>query len=692
MRKILFMVLTAVFLMAGCGDLADLNLNGGSNSGNTGSGNTSDLTVESIVVEKTNIELDLNPLNGTSSFQISAVVKPENLEESKKGLLYRSDNTNIVEVDDKGIVTANSKGTTFISVESTENPKVTARVDVTVIDTTSLDTPSAIILNLSSIELDVNPVKNKETFQIEATVLPNGLDENKKLLTYDSDNKNVADVSVDGLVTAVKSGTANVTVTSKIDNKVTAKLIVTVKDTINEIVEVNNIQVDEKIIQLDLTNKPTGKINAVAFPQEANNKKLLYSIEPVNIASINNIGEITALNTGNGNIIITSESNPEIKKEIPLEIINSAAENGQEVPITGLAFEEKEIILKVGETYQLTPKFTPPNTTQRNLYFDKDPLNGVGTIELSDSGLITALKPGKSWPRIGSNDKNGLSVEIKVQVVDENGPIELNSLSVAPKTITVNKDSYLGYFGNNISINYEPSNTTQKSVQFISESPLVTINESGIARVANQTGTATVKVQSTAKPELFDTVTLNIIDPFDKEPPVYKDINPSEMNSYPDRMYIKIMFDLESSIGDLYNETERVGIRGIDFQSKTESGTLIVEPQPGYISPYGFCEKYKCFADRDGLENTLIAKKNVGITYYVGNNKLYTPVKTSGITNFELYMVFFKTAGMAYSRPTINLPIDWSKYDKNIHKNAVKFHVKVKDKITTVDFVGFEEK
>lgn len=191
----------------------------------------------------------------------------------------------------------------------------------------------------------------------------------------------------------------------------------------------------------------------------------------------------------------------------------------------------------------------------------------------------------------------------------------------------MNVDSYLGYFGNNIAVNYEPSNTTQKGLKFISESPLVTINESGIAKFEKQTGTTIVKVQSVEKPKLYDTITLNIIEPFDKEPPVYNDINPSEMNVHPERMYIKIMFDAESSIGDLYSESDRVGVRGLDFQTNSGAGTLLKEHVQGYIQPYGYCEKYKCYEGKDILENISIAKKNIGITYYVGNNGLYTPVK-----------------------------------------------------------------
>ncbi|HIZ90486.1 MAG TPA: Ig-like domain-containing protein [Candidatus Mucispirillum faecigallinarum] len=646
-----------------------------------------------IVLENNTAELDLNPLNDSNTFQIKATVLPENLDANLKRITYLSDDTNVAEVDNQGLVTANSTGKTVITIKSDVSPEIYTELNITVVDTTPLDTPSSIVLNISAVELDVNPAKNRDSFQIETQVLPNELADNKKGVTYESNDVNTADVSLTGLVTAKKAGKAVITVTSTENSAVKATLNVTVNNTTSEVVEVSDIQVDKQEITLDLTDKVTDTITAAAMPIEAANRLLIYSIEPATLASINNIGEITAKNTDKGTITIKSESNPDIIKQIPLNVTNSAAANGQEIPIKALGFEETGVVLKVGETYQLTPKFTPPNTTQRNIFFDLNTGFYGKYIDLdTTTGLITAKAAGVAWPEIKSYDTSFYpAADIKVQVVDENGPIALNKLSVTPKEMTVNKDSYLGYFGNQIAVNYEPANTTEKGLTFSSDSSLVSINN-GIVRVANSTGKAVIKVQSSEHPDIYDTVTLNIIDPFDKEPPVYDDINPSEMDSHTDRMYIKITFDVSSSVGNLYDESERVGIRGIDFQSDTGSGTLITEPAHGYIAPYGYCEKYKCFENMDAFKNTLIAKKNIGINYYVGANNLYTPVLQSGITTYPLYLVFFKTAGVAYTRPTVNLPIDWSKYDPKIHKNAAKFHITVKDKITTFTFDGFETK
>ena len=112
-------------------------------------------------------------------------------------------------------------------------------------------------------------------------------------------------------------------------------------------------------LTLDLTDKISAEIQGDAKPQNAANRLVYYSVEPSSLASIDSNGNITAKNTGKGTITVQSDSKPEIKKSIPLTITNSAAEKGETIPVQAIGFEETSLILQTGETYKLTPKFTP---------------------------------------------------------------------------------------------------------------------------------------------------------------------------------------------------------------------------------------------------------------------------------------------------------------------------------------------
>lgn len=657
--------------------------------------------VLAVEVNTKDITLDLNEAAGMLSFQILTTIKPEDLEEQYRTLFFNSSNNNIVQVDNTGLVTAKSTGNAVITITAETNPEIKEEINVQVIDTTGEEAGvTSIYLPVKNAELDLNADKLNNTYQIEAIVLPETLEASQKALTYLSSNDAAATVDTNGLITAQNTGNAVITITSVSNPKVTAEFNVQVVDTTGKIVEVSDIEITPNQIEIDLNSDTlTYQLKPVVMPETATDKSLTYSIDKENIATVDTLGNINAKKTGDAIITVTSKSNPAVSKNINIKVKNSAIDNGETVPLEAIIInEDNPLMLKIGEPYQIKTTLVPANTTQLQTYFHVNYSNFAKVDE--KTGLITGLKADcdSSQPvqvEIYNTDfgSNIAKQYLNLCIVDENGPIELKGLTVTPKTLTVNKDSYLGYFGNNIAVNYEPSNTTQKGLKFISESSLVTINEKGIARVGQQTGTAIVKVQSTEKPEIYDTVILNIIDPYDKEPPVYNDINPSEMAAHPERMYIKIMFDVTSSTGDIYNDNEKVGIRGIDYtfvENNNNAGTLLEEPANGYLTPYGFCEKYGCYAGR--FENISIAQKNAGITYYVGNNGIYTPVKTSGITNHDLYLVFFTTAGSYYSRHTVTLPIDWSKYDTSIHKNAAKFHIIINDRKASVVFDGFENK
>ena len=143
-----------------------------------------------------------------------------------------------------------------------------------------------------------------------------------------------------------------------------------IKSCMNTVDEENNPiksckqEIDE--LTLDLTNKISAEIQGDARPQNAANRLVHYSVEPSSLASIDGNGNVTAQNTGIGTITVQSDSNPEVKQSIPLTITNSAEEQGEIIPVQAIGFEETSLILQMGETYKLTPKFTPVNTTERD--------------------------------------------------------------------------------------------------------------------------------------------------------------------------------------------------------------------------------------------------------------------------------------------------------------------------------------
>ncbi len=501
-----------------------------------------------------------------------------------------------------------------------------------------------------------------------------------------SDSGNTGDNTGDGS----DSGDNDDNTPPQVEN-VTSILIKSCMNTVDE--ENNPIksckqEIDE--LTLDLTNKISAEIQGDARPQNAANRLVHYSVEPSTLASIDGNGNVTAQDTGSGTITVQSDSNPEIKQSIKLTITNSAAEKGETIPVQAIGFEETILILQMGETYKLTPKFTPVNTTERD--FECSAGNLADFVDVNkDTCEITGKKltTYNGLVEIKSKNKELSGIISPVTVVDKK--ISLENFSITPKSITVDKGEQAFLLTDKFQITYNPADTNEKDFNYSSSNSDILLNVSGNRFRPENVGVATITVTSKFHPEMFEEVIVNVKDPYDKEPPVYDDINPSDMATYSDRMYIKIMFDVISSTGDIKNNEGLKGIHQIDVQPNGKNGIeLITKNMNGYISNYGFCEKYGCMQGRP--ENEDIAVKSSGINYYVGHNDLYIPVRNSGKSTYDIYTIFSFGSARLYYRSNEQLVIDWDQYNPEIHKNAAKFHIILKDRTFSSTFDGFDTK
>ena len=500
-----------------------------------------------------------------------------------------------------------------------------------------------------------------------------------------SDSGNTGDNTGDGS----DSGDNDDNTPPQVEN-VTSILIKSCMNTVDE--ENNPIKSCEQEIDeltLDLTDKISAEIQGDARPQNAANRLVHYSVEPSTLASIDGNGNVTAQNTGKGTITVQSDSNPEIKQSIPLTITNSAAEKGETIPVQAIGFEETSLILQMGETYKLTPKFIPVNTTERD--FECSAGNLANFVDVNkDTCEITGKKltTYNGLVEIKSKNKELSDIISPVTVVDKK--ISLENFSITPKSITVDKDQTFS-LTDKFQITYNPTDTNEKDFNYSSSNSDILFNVYGSNFRPDNVGVATITVTSKFHPEMFEEVIVNVKDPYDKEPPVYNDINPSDMATYSDRMYIKIMFDVISSTGDIKNNEGLKGIHQIDVQPNGKKGIeLITKNMNGYISNYGFCEKYGCMQGRP--ENEDIAVKSSGINYYVGHNDLYIPVRNSGKSTYDIYTIFSFGSARLYYRSNEQLVIDWDQYNPEIHKNAAKFHIILKDRTFSSTFDGFDTK
>ena len=174
---------------------------------------TKPINVTGVSLNKTSTSLEAG-----ATETLSATVAPSTATD--KTVTFTSSDAAIATVDNKGKVTAVKAGNADITVTTKDGSK-TAKCALTV---TAKQIPvTGVTLDKSTLSLEVGA-----TATLNATIAPSNA--SYKAVRFTSSDDTVATVDDNGLVTAVKAGTADITVESLMDGSKTAKCTLTVTE------------------------------------------------------------------------------------------------------------------------------------------------------------------------------------------------------------------------------------------------------------------------------------------------------------------------------------------------------------------------------------------------------------------------------------------------------------------------------
>ena len=236
----------------------------------------------------TNVEIEGTSaiLDTTESLTLKATVTPESAAGSVK---WTTSKSSVVGVSASGKLYARAAGTAVIYCTSTYDGSVKDSFQVTVVNR-----PAP-----SSIEVDAGDgyMMIGDTQQITVTPTPSTA---STLFTYASSNPSVAEVSDKGLITAKKTGTCTVTVTSK--KKTSLKKTLTIR--------VNQDATTPTDITLSTTGATLGvgdsmTITATVYPTTASQSVTWKSSNPA-VLTVSASGKITAQAAGKATITASS--------------------------------------------------------------------------------------------------------------------------------------------------------------------------------------------------------------------------------------------------------------------------------------------------------------------------------------------------------------------------------------------------
>ena len=384
-------------------------------------------------------------------------------------------------VDAKGTVTAKAPGTVTVraSLHPFDNPEYPA--DVTAEIKIDIVAGSAAVESVAINEGETVTMFRGETKQLTCTVNPANASE-KTVVWSVTGGADVVSVNADtGEVTALRPGSATVTVTSRSDAAKSASCTVTVQEAVTA------VRLNSDSLRLSLTGDgKTATLTAEVEPEEATDPTVRWTAVPDEIVSVEN-GTVTALKAGTATVRAESVSNPGVYDECEVTVISPVTQitlNHSDYPADPGTFE-------VGLDFVLSAAVTPGDATDKRLNWSVSPENIVSLD--AATGTVTALEAGTATVTVSAADGFGASASCVVTV----------SPATADVTkIVLNRESVSLYKGGSyrLTASVEPPNAADKTVTWSLEGGdgVATISNDGLLSVDPNADTAMFTVKATA--------------------------------------------------------------------------------------------------------------------------------------------------------------------------------------------------
>lgn len=378
---------------------------------------------------------------------------------------WESSDQLVATVDQFGVVHARASGQAIVTVTIVGNGNsASSTIDVSNV-------------NVSKINLnkEINNLFIGEQISLTATISP--INATNKNISWSSSNPLIASVSDVGLLRAIIPGTTTISVISE-DGNLSDEFEFTVK----------NVELEGLLI-LGLPKSifigDSVQFEVMVVPENYFGT-IVWSIEGLDIASIDQNGLLTTFGVGTINVIASYEGS---------EFSSSKSVIISPIKVLSIEVEEITLYLSVGEQHLLVVNVLPSNATFSELSFTSD---NHETISVDQNGLIRSLKEGQATIKI-INGPSGVNIDILV--ISTN--LEAQSIEIIEDEIDLYMEST--YALNTVIL---PSNTTNKTVSWNSSNvSIASVDEDGVVRpisVGQATITATIN-------GVWDSVIVNVL-------------------------------------------------------------------------------------------------------------------------------------------------------------------------------------
>lgn len=347
-----------------------------------------DIPVETIKLDYTDEIMRIG-----DTLRITAEVLP--LEASNRVVRWTSSNTNVCIVDSNGLVEAVGTGSCTILCESLDG-KASAMCNIYV-----KQPVEQVILNTTDIT-----VRKGQVFWLNATCLPENAD--NKIITWESRDEEVCTVESDGKVTATGAGTTSIIATNA-DSGLTAYCVVTVTQPVTGITLNSDYQ--------ELWVGAKYAIIPNIEPYDAENKNVTYRSSDPEVATVDEMGVVTAVKGGSCVIIVTTEECQ----------LTAACTIDVKEYVSSITLSETHKFMNIGTSGTLTATVGSDTATNKNIIWTS---SDSSICSVDSYGTLNAGTPGIAVITVTAADGSGVSATCVVQVVNP-----VTSIRIEPDTV-----------------------------------------------------------------------------------------------------------------------------------------------------------------------------------------------------------------------------------------------------------------
>ncbi len=422
------------------------------------------------------------------TYTLTTKVEPANAAD--KTLNYVSSDIKVAKVSG-GVITGIGEGTCTITVSTADGSGHSVTVPVVV---------SEKMVEKITVTPEKADMQLGDELLLAALVEP--ADAADTSFEWESSKESVAEVDEYGLVTAVGVGKCKIRAVALDGSGVIGEC--TIKVTSGQVTSIT-LNKYSKTMVMKKDEKVTWQIIPTVYPADAADQSLLYSTSDPTVATVNDIGLVTAVGPGTCTIRVTAGDGYGAKAEMKITV--------KEILITTVQLSENSLKLYVTKdgampTAQLSATISPASVTDDDLVWSSSDEN-VATVD--EYGLVTAVGYGTCKITCKATDGGGAFDTCKVTVTFK-GTTQLN---LNLNKVTLYLTDGVAATAQLVPI-FVPADNPNQEVSYKSNNTNVaTVNKKGlITGISPGTCKITVKAKdgSGAKAYCYVTVTSSIVE------------------------------------------------------------------------------------------------------------------------------------------------------------------------------------